>query len=354
MAIDEALKLEKSALDSDASGSATPKATSVPRRHQPHWHNYTAFVLSGGGARGALQVGMLKALLEHGEHPDVLVGTSVGAWNGTWLARQPTLAGIASLENVWRTLKPVHVLLGREPAANTPSQVLRGMLMIAAARHINNGYPSLYSNAGLHQLLDRHLSDLTFESLALPLRVVATNLTSGKRTIFTNGPLAPALLASAAIPGVFPPVRIEDDMYVDGGAVDNTNLDIAIQMGARRLFILDVGYDATGEGESLWDGIQPGDLKRGQLLSANLPHAVAAVLERTTQVVSRYHLQHSLEHIPPGIEVHVLRASTPGGGGALDFARAPEWMERGYLATNQYLRTHSRRHTHLQALSAAE
>ena len=120
MAIDEALKHEQSLLDRDPAGSATPEATSIPRRHQPRWHNYTAFVLSGGGARGALQVGMLKALLEHGEHPDVLVGTSVGAWNGSWLARQPTLEGVAALEHVWSTLKPVHVLLGREPAANTP------------------------------------------------------------------------------------------------------------------------------------------------------------------------------------------------------------------------------------------
>jgi hypothetical protein len=125
-------------------------------------------------------------------------------------------------------------------------------------------------------------------------------------------------------------------------------------MGARRLFILDVGYDATGEGELLWDGLQPGELKRGQLLSANLPHAIAAVLERTTQVVSRYHLQHSLEHIPPGIEVHVLRAPTPGGGGALDFGRAPEWMEQGYLATNEYLETHIRRHVSLGARTATE
>ena len=184
--------------------------------------------------------------------------------------------------------------------------------------------------------------------------MVATNLSSGKRTIFTSGPIAPALLASAAIPGIFPPVHIENEVYVDGGAVDNTNLDIAIQMGARRLFILDVGYDATGEGESLWDGMQPTDPRRSALLSANLPHAVAAVLERTTQVVSRYHLQHSLEHIPPGIELHVLRAPTPGGGGALDFARATEWMEQGYLATNEYLQTHSRSHSALQALSSGQ
>src|SRR5262249_28379496 len=203
--------------------------------------------------------------------------------------------------------------------------------------------PSLYSNAGLQQLLDRHLSNLTFEGLALPLRVVATNLSSGKRTIFASGPIAPALLASAAIPGIFPPVRVDDEVYVDGGAVDNANLDVAIHMGARRLFILDVGYDATSEGESLWNGVQPSDLRHRQLLGANLPHAIAAVLERTTQVVSRYHLQHSLEHIPPGIEVHVLRAPTPGGGGALDFARASEWMEQGHRATSEYLRTHIRR-----------
>src|SRR6185437_5852056 len=111
MAIDEALKLDSS-LESDTPSGATPKATSIPRVRQPRWHNYTAFVLSGGGARGALQVGMLKSLMEHGERPDLIVGTSVGAWNGSWLARQPSMAGVTSLENVWRTLKPVRVLLG--------------------------------------------------------------------------------------------------------------------------------------------------------------------------------------------------------------------------------------------------
>jgi NTE family protein len=354
MAIDEAFELGNPALST--SGTTTPKATSTPLRRQPRWHDYTAFVLSGGGARGALQVGMLKALLEGGERPDVLVGTSVGAWNGAWLARQPNLGGVAALETVWRTLKPVHVLLGREPVANTPPQALTGMLMFAAARHVARGHPSLYSDVGLRQLLSRYLSDLTFESLELPLRVVAANLSSGERTIFASGAIGPALLASAAIPGVFPPVRVEDAVYVDGGAVDNTNLDIAIEMGARRVFVLDVGYDATGEGESLWDGMgsEIAAARRGQRGATGVPHAIAAVLERTTQVMSRYHLQRNLARIPPGIEVHVLRAQTPGGGGALDFARAAEWIEQGYVVTREYLSTRSRRRIRTQEFAVAE
>src|SRR5579863_2722396 len=69
--------------------------------HRPRWRGYTAFVLSGGGARGALQVGALRALLECGERPDVIVGTSIGAWNGAVLARDPTLTGVEAVEEAW-------------------------------------------------------------------------------------------------------------------------------------------------------------------------------------------------------------------------------------------------------------
>src|SRR2546429_22254 len=68
-----------------------------------HWRrDRTAFAISGGGARGAAQVGMLRALIERGITPDLIVGVSIGAWNGAWIAYRPHLDWVRQLEQVWR------------------------------------------------------------------------------------------------------------------------------------------------------------------------------------------------------------------------------------------------------------
>lgn len=323
--------------EDQASPSRTaPVAPVFIHPHRPRWRNYTAFVLSGGGARGALQVGILRALLEHGERPDVVIGTSIGAWNAAWVARDPTLAGIAGLEAAWHTTHPARVLLDMDPPPRTPAQALASMRLLSIARRLTAGYPSLYSDAGMQHFITRYLKDVTFEEMAVPLRVIAADITHGTRTIFSSGPVAPAVLASSAIPGVFPPVRIGDAVYVDGGSLDNCSLETALDLGARRLFVLDVGYDESGAGAPLWtsDG-DPQTVRRG--LGAP---PLAAVLERTVQVMSRYQLARALERVPRGVEVHVFRPDTGEGGGALEFGKASQWIERGYQQAREYLRLH--------------
>jgi NTE family protein len=301
--------------------------------HRPRWRGYTAFVLSGGGARGALQVGVLRALLECGERPDVIVGTSIGAWNGAVLALDPTPAGVEALEAAWRTAHPTRVLLGSEPPVGT-SQALAAMRALTAVRRLAAGEPSLYGDAGMRQFIAQLLGDTTFEQLAVPLRVIATDITHGTRAIFGTGPVAPAVLASSAIPGIFPPVRIGEAVYVDGGALDNASIETALALGARRIFVLDVGYDEHGSHERLWSEVQPEDSHRRR--SAGVL-AISAVLERTAQVISRYQLDRTLQRVPPGIEVHVLRVGTEAGGGALEFEKASRWMKQGYEAAVAYL-----------------
>lgn len=322
-----------------AYGSTGATDRPIRRMHaprQPRWRNYTAFVLSGGGARGALQAGALKALLEYGERPDVLIGTSIGAWNAAWLARNPTLAGIAELEAAWHTTHPWRVLLDMDPPPHTPSQALVSMRIFSVARRLTAGYPSLYSDAGMQHFIERYLKDATFEDMAMPLRIIAADITNGVRTIFSSGPVAPAVLASSAIPGVFPPVRIGDTVYVDGGTLDNCSIETALELGARRIFILDVGYDEGSAGASLWTSNgEPQTLLRGMSTPP-----LAAVLERTVQVMSRYQLSRALERVPRGIEVHVLQPSTGEGGGALEFGKAARWIARGYAQASAYLRTH--------------
>jgi predicted acylesterase/phospholipase RssA len=318
----------------------------IPARRSPQWYGYTAFVLSGGGARGALQVGAVRALLEAGIAPDVLIGTSIGAWNAAVLARFPFEEALERMTEAWRQSQPAQILLGRESGSSMPPhQALTGVLMLSAIRRVTQGYPSLYSDTGQKRLIAGLLDDVTFEELRLPLRVIASDLVYAQHKIFSSGTVAPAVLASSAIPGIFPPVQIGASVYVDGGALDNTNLELALKLGARRIFLLDVGYDATNDDPAFWARAvtrsrrerrqeQPNDKPREPTM-----HPLAAVLERTIQVMSAYQRDRAISRVPPGAEMNVLRLSTGTSDGMLVFGKAEDWMERGYIQTREYLRS---------------
>jgi predicted acylesterase/phospholipase RssA len=328
--------------------SQQPGVNGSRAAHRPRWRTYTAFVLSGGGARGALQVGALRALLEAGERPDVVVGTSIGAWNGALLARDPTPAGVERLAEVWLTAHPTRVLLGLEQNGHSPAMAIassRYATYIAAAQRLAAGHPSLYGDAGLRHFAQAAVGETTFEELTVPLRVIAADITHGRRVVFSAGPIAPTILASSAIPGIFPPVRIGDTVYVDGGILDNASIETALALGARRLFILDVGYDEGGAGSALWLP-EPEEIKeiksngkpaRSSRGSRSGVHPLAAVLERSSQVMSRYHFDRAIARIPRGIETHVLRIGNGAGGGALEFEKAPEWITAGYESARAQL-----------------
>lgn len=321
----------------DASTNAAIVSAASPLRgiHRPRWRDYTAIVLSGGGARGALQVGALKALIEFGERPDVVVGTSIGSWNGAWLAHNPTPESVEALAAVWRMLTSNLVLLGIEP--DTPRRhSTAGLRLLVAARRVTRGYPSLYSDAGLRLLVEKYIGDLTFDDVAVPLRIIATDLAYGTRAVFNSGPVAPAIMASSAIPGIFPPVRIGDHAYIDGGALDNCSLETALALGARRIFVIDVDYDDGSGPSPLWCGeLTPAALRaRGASV-----HALAAVFARMTQVVCQYQLQRALQRIPRGVEVHRIRPGAGVTGGVMEFERADAWIEHAYAVTRDYLRS---------------
>ncbi|HEY7093120.1 MAG TPA: patatin-like phospholipase family protein [Ktedonobacterales bacterium] len=317
----------------------------APTRRSPQWYGYTAFVLSGGGARGALQVGAVRALLEAGIQPDVLIGTSIGAWNASVLARFPFDEALERMTEAWRQSQPAQILLGRESGSSMPPhQALTGVLMLSAIRRVTQGYPSLYSDTGQKRLIADLLDVVTFEELRLPLRVIASDLIYARHKIFDSGPVAPAVLASSAIPGIFPPVRIGASVYVDGGALDNTSLELALKLGARRIFLLDVGYDATNDDPAFWArAVTRNRHERHHERLVDKPrestmHPLAAVLERTIQVMSAYQRDRAISRVPPGVEMNVLRLSTGSGDGMLVFGKAEDWMERGYAQTQEYLR----------------
>lgn len=164
-----------------------------------------AFALGGGAAYGAVHVGMLRALSEAGVKPDIVVGTSVGSLNGAMLAQQPDSA-LDRLAQIW-------------PSITTASIFPGGWLTRLRTLQTSKAY--LSPNVGLSAVLARYLTAQTFADLTLPFGAVAADFATASPVTITRGDLAPAVLASAAIPGVFPPVEVDGRLLVDGGILAN-------------------------------------------------------------------------------------------------------------------------------------
>jgi NTE family protein len=222
-------------------------------------------VLGGGGARGAAQVGVLQALFEAGVDPPIkIVGTSVGALNGSAIAAYPSLAGTMMLREVWVSRQAIEVF-----RAHPVGMILSGL---------RRDQVSAFPQQNIRRLIERAqaLTGITtFEQLRVPLAVVATDLNAGKPAVFRAGDLTPALLASTAIPGLFPTVRIGDREHFDGGVVDNTPLNIAVDDGAKEILAISL----MGGGEY---AIVPNSLPEliARTLQLSLHHQMLADYEK--------------------------------------------------------------------------
>jgi NTE family protein len=181
------------------------------------------FVLSGGGNLGALQVGMIYALVEQGLRPGMIVGTSVGAINGAFLASRPDLPGIAEIGQLWTSLRRKDVL---GVGLSTLVGGFRGR-----PRH-------LFDSSSIRRILESFLTFSRLEDAPIPLTVVATALGTGEAVVLNSGDAATALLASSAVPRLLPPVEIGGRLLVDGAAVADVPLRQAIGLGARDLYVL--------------------------------------------------------------------------------------------------------------------
>jgi NTE family protein len=186
-----------------------------------------AFVLSGGASLGAIQVGMLRALDEHDIHPDAIVGTSVGAVNGAFLAGREFRADtIDELAEIW---------LGMRRGRVFPAEPLTGLLGFFGARR------NLVPAGSLRRLITRHVGHERLEDLPIPLHVIACDLLTGNEVRLSRGPLVDAVLASAAIPGVFPPVEWDGRLLIDGGVVNNTPITHALDLRPKHVYVLPTG-----------------------------------------------------------------------------------------------------------------
>ena len=201
-----------------------PSRAQWRRRLANRRHDKTAFVLSGGGPLGALQVGALRAMFETGLRPDLIVGTSVGALNSAIVAFDPTLDGVTTLEKMWRTMTDGDLFPGGRFRASWARMLVRG--------------DKIFENSGIKRIVQSRIGDARFEDAQLPLGVVATDLESGAERVFTSGSLMEPLLASIAMPGIFPPVTIDGVRYTDGGVANNVPLAPAVDLGATTVYVM--------------------------------------------------------------------------------------------------------------------
>jgi NTE family protein len=207
----------------------------------------------------------MLALMEAGvAPPDLLVGCSVGALNGATFAGYPSVAGVEMLRQVWLS-KLARDVFHAHPVGVVLSRLQGRRLSVLPA-------------ANLARLIDR-IGAMTgfaaFEQLRLPLSVVATDFSAGRREVFRSGPLRPALLASTAIPGIFPAVAIEGRLYLDGGIVDNTPMDVAVEAGAREVLAISLMAEGELEGRPRSWG-----MLMARTLQLSLHHQMLSEFER--------------------------------------------------------------------------
>ena len=245
---------------------------------------------------------MLRALAEAGIWPDLVVGTSIGAINGAVVAADPK-AAVPRLSALWTAFA--------ESAVFRP--VVLRLATLMRSGHLEAPDP-------FRELLDRHLPARQFEELVVPFQCVAASIERAAEHWFTSGPLLEAVLASSAAPGIFPPVAIDGEHYLDGGLVNSVPVGRAVQLGAGRIFVLHVGR--------LEQPLRP----------PRRPWEVALV---AFEVARRHRFTTDLAEAPADVEVHVLptgAASTPIAKVRYrDFRSAAVRIERAYAATAAYL-----------------
>lgn len=271
----------------------------------------TAFVLGGGGVLGDAEVGQALALSEAGITPDLICGTSIGAINGAHLAMDPSAQGVEKLAELWTTLGDDDVFGGS----------LRERLTTLARTRI-----ALHDAGALRTLIERTLP-ARFEDLAIPFNCVAACVETASARWFATGSLIDPVLASCAVPGLFPPVVLDGRHYVDGGLVHSIPLGRAVQLGATEIYVMQVGRIEQ------------------DLAPPTTPLAVALV---AFEIARRHRFVEELSHARAGVTVHVLPAgpaASPApsearkqfayrssGSASSDRIEAARWATEAYLA----------------------
>ena len=271
----------------------------------------TAFVLGGGGVLGAVEVGMLRALLERGIRPDLVLGTSIGAFNGALVASQPEPDVVDRLTALWAS-------------AGSAREAGYGDRPLRTVRRVVRSGTHLWSAEPLRQRLEEELGDLTFEELPVVFQVCAASIERAAEHWFTSGRVVDAVVASAAVPGLLPPAKIGDEHFLDGGIVNSVPLGRAVELGATRVFVLQVGrFDRP-------------------LKPPRRPWEVARV---SFEIARRHRFVRELAALPDGVECHVLPARGTSARddtllGTRDVSGVQDRIDATYAASRAYLEEH--------------
>jgi NTE family protein len=261
----------------------------------------TAFVLSGGGNLGALQIGMLRALAEHGITPDVIVGCSVGAINGAALAEDPSPDRVARLERLWGEFDGKDLM----PRSIMPRAVA-----------LTRRGEAIHENDGLRRALEAQMEARTFEELAVPFQCVATDVIGVREVWFSSGPLIDPILASAALPAVYPAVTIDGVRYLDGAIVNDVPMGRAVELGAHTVYILQVGAFSRPRAE---------------------PRRPLDVAVQSYWLARHHRFKRELAAMPADVDVHLLPTGQTPTMRYDDFTRSAELIRLAYEASSDYL-----------------
>jgi NTE family protein len=270
--------------------------TNAALPHRPK----TAFVLAGGGSLGAVQVGMLRALVEANVTPDFIVGSSVGAINAACFAGAPTREGVDRMEALWCNVRRSDIF---------PMSWRRIFGFLCRRDH-------LVPSDGLRRLIAANLPYRNLEDARLPVHVVATDVLTGSDVTFSSGSATEAILASSAIPAAFAPVEIGGRLLCDGAVASNTPVRAAVAAGATRLIVLPTGFACA-----------PSRAPHGAIESAL--HAITLLTAR--QLVSE------LGRLEAPVVHHILPTSCPQGISPFDFTRARELIETAHSKTTRWI-----------------
>ena len=234
--------------------------------------NRTAFVLGGGGVLGAVEVGMLRALAEADIKPDIILGTSVGALNGALVAADPGPGVIERLLALWQS-----AAAGKEVYSD--GAVRQMTRAVRTGTHLHSAKP-------LRARLEQELGDLTFDQLVIPFQCCAACIERACEHWFTEGRVVDAVVASAAVPGLLRPARVGDEHFLDGGIVNSIPVGRAVEVGADRIFVLQV----VGRADHFRRGA-PRDVTKAR---ANFPGWAQPVLGHRGEVVRLIRIEQAI------------------------------------------------------------
>lgn len=256
---------------------------------------------------------MIQALDEAEIVPDLILGTSIGAFNGAVIADHPGREGVDRLTGFWREV--------------TGTDLLQTGFFDRAIR-VATLKPAIHDTSELRVLVEEAIHPETrIENLEIPFQCVAASIENTTEHWFEKGPLVDAVLASSAVPALFPPVEIDDEHFYDGGLVDSVPLGRAVELGADVVYVLQVGRFES---------------------PLRAPERLYEAALISFEISRRHRFATTMKNLPEGVRVHMLPTGSPV---AWDDRSQLRWKDTGgiedrmttaYQATVEYLENEGR------------